>query len=390
MKTAVLALTGLLLYGVLSLWIEPRWAWSLCQVGIFFLAGCLAVRSHRFHPDAAMLVLAAAAAWPFLQIAAGSSVSACETWSAALNWFTFLVVFLLARHVLTEPGARGWFLRVVPIAGALLAAVATAQNYSSSGKIFWMFPSGFSDDVFGPFVNRNQFAAWIELLLPIALYRAAADRRLRALYGCSAAVMLGSVIASASRAGSVLACAEVVAVMALLAVRRAVPRRALLAGAVQFIVLASIAGAVMGWQGLRHRFDTPGTEALRVDAVRASLQMVRERPLMGGGLGTWSTLYPRYAGFDAGVFVNQAHNDWVQWAAEGGVPFFLFLAVFAALLCKPAVQSIYGLGTVAFLLHALVDYPMQQRPALAAWFFAVAGAAMAWRDAQNAGIARSL
>jgi hypothetical protein len=33
---------------------------------------------------------------------------------------------------------------------------------------------------------------------------------------------------------------------------------------------------------------------------------------------------------------------------------------------------------VAFLLHALVDYPMQQRPVLAAWFFVMAGAATVW------------
>lgn len=62
--------------------------------------------------------------------------------------------------------------------------------------------------------------------------------------------------------------------------------------------------------------------------------------------------------------------------------FFLF--VFAILLCKPALQSIYGLGTVAFLLHAFVDYPMQQRPALAAWFFALAGATFVWRNGRPA------
>ena len=94
-------------------------------------------------------------------------------------------------------------------------------------------------------------------------------------------------------------------------------------------------------------------------------------------------VYPRYAGFDSGSYVNQAHNDWLQWAAEGGLPFAILLAIFALLLWKPAVQSIYGLGTVAFLLHALVDYPMQQRPALGAWFFALAGAAWARQSSRD-------
>jgi O-antigen ligase len=125
---------------------------------------------------------------------------------------------------------------------------------------------------------------------------------------------------------------------------------------------------------------------LRLDAFKASLQMVGDRPWMGSGLGTWAILYPRYAGLDTGFFLNQAHNDWAQWAAEGGVPFVLILLIFAALLCKPALRSIYGLGVFAFLLHALVDYPMQQRPALAAWFFAVAGATIAVRNGRPRGL----
>src|SRR5262249_55809386 len=139
--------------------------------------------------------------------------------------------------------------------------------------------------------------------------------------------------------------------------------------------------AVMGYQGLLDRLAAPGTENLRLDALRASLHMIAERPWMGSGLGTWSSMYPRYASFDSGLFMNQAHNDWVQWAAEGGVPFAVLFLFFAALLWNSLFRSIYGVGAMAFLLHALVDYPMQQRPALAAWFFATAGAAYAARNA---------
>ena len=324
--------------------------------------------------------LAVAAAWPFVQLALGSSVCGSQTWEAALNWFSFLAVFALSAGLLAEARTRRRVLGALSIFGMILAAVATAQKYSSCGKYFWLFPSGFSDDVLGPFVNHNQFAAWVELLIPVALYRAITERRLRALYGSAAAVMFGSVVASASRAGFALACGEVVAVLMTVAASRPAPRRALAVASIQFVALALISGAVAGWQGLESRLETRGPEAVRVDAAKASLRMAADRPWVGTGLGTWAIVYPRYAGFDAGVFVNQAHNDWAQWAAEGGLPFVFFLLVFAILLCKPAIQSIYGLGTVAFLLHAFVDYPMQQRPALAAWFFALAGATFVWRS----------
>ena len=104
--------------------------------------------------------------------------------------------------------------------------------------------------------------------------------------------------------------------------------------------------------------------------------MVRDRPLTGFGLGTWSEVYPGFARFDDGLFANQAHNDWAQWAAEGGIPFFLLMVGVVAGAVRPAFRSLWGLGLLAVFVHCFVDYPMQQRPALAAFFFALLGIVM--------------
>jgi O-antigen ligase len=101
--------------------------------------------------------------------------------------------------------------------------------------------------------------------------------------------------------------------------------------------------------------------------------MIHERPAMGFGLGTWSTAYPAYAYADDGLFANQAHNDWAQWAAEGGLPFFLFLLSIAVWSVRPAARSLWGVGVVSVFLHCLVDYPIQ-RPALGGLFFVLLGA----------------
>jgi O-antigen ligase len=378
MKGSARGLAALLFFGTLTLWVEERWAWSLFQVGVFLLAGWRLAKARWKQVPVPFWPLAAACCWPFLQVWLRRSMAPARTWNAALDWFTFLVVFALAVEVFSDQGARRWFLRAATLFGMLVAAEATVQNYASGGKIFWLFASGYSEGVMGPFVNRGQYSAWIELLLPVALYLAFSDQRRRVLWGSAAAVLFGSLVAVASRAGFVLAGGELVAVVAVAGVRKLVSRKTLVAAAVQIAVLAGIAATVAGWQGLQGRLETQSSEALRVDAVRASAQMVREYPWFGTGLGTWPTLYPAYAGLDTGLFVNQAHNDWAQWAAEGGLPFLLLMAVFSLLCCKKAVPSIYGLGVVAFLLHGVVDYPMQQRPVLAAWFFVVAGASAAW------------
>jgi len=99
----------------------------------------------------------------------------------------------------------------------------------------------------------------------------------------------------------------------------------------------------------------------------SSLHMIAARPWFGFGLGTWSTVYPQYAVIDLGdAFVNQAHSDWLQWGAEGGLPLLIAMASLFVWTVRPAFRSIWGLGVVAVFVHALVDYPFS-RPALGAW-----------------------
>ena len=378
MKASAWALAALLVFGTLTLWVEERWAWSVFQIGVFLLAAFRVMKARAWRIPPPVWPLATACCWVFLQAISQRTISPARTWIAALDWFTFLTLFAVSWDVLSHQESRRWFLRAVTGFGMVTAVAATLQNYSSGGRIFWLFPSGYTDGVMGPFVNRGQYSAWIELLLPVALYLALSDQRRRELWGVAAAVLFGSMVAGASRAGFLLCGGELLAVLAMAGVRKLVSRKTLLMAGIQVVTLAGIATAVAGWQGLQTRLESQGPESLRLDAVHASIQMARDHPWFGVGLGTWNTVYPAYAEMDSGLFMNQAHNDWAQWVAEGGVAFLLLLVAFAVLCCRTALPSIYGIGVVAFLLHALVDFPMQQRPVLAAWFFVMAGAASAW------------
>jgi O-antigen ligase len=141
-------------------------------------------------------------------------------------------------------------------------------------------------------------------------------------------------------------------------------------GSVAAIGLLTIAA---GWGLVWSRLQESDPYAQRRKLLESSLAMVHDRPVTGFGLGTWSDAYPGYALYDDGLFVNQAHNDWVQWAAEGGIPFLLLMLAMVGLSVSPAIRSVWGLGVLFVFLHCLVDYPMQQRPALAAFFFALLG-----------------
>jgi len=98
----------------------------------------------------------------------------------------------------------------------------------------------------------------------------------------------------------------------------------------------------------------------------STLHLIADHPLAGTGLGTWPTVYPRYAIIDVGAFANQAHDDWLQFAAEGGIPFGLVIFSLFLWCLAPAFRTIWGLGVVSVFLHAAVDYPFS-RPALGSW-----------------------
>ena len=74
--------------------------------------------------------------------------------------------------------------------------------------------------------------------------------------------------------------------------------------------------------------------------------------------------------------VEHAHNDWLEWASEGGIPFAALWIFLAIPICRRAFRSIWGVGILAVLVHALVDYPFAKL-GVAAWFFALCGGLLA-------------
>jgi len=367
-------LAVILFLGILTMWVPARWALTTFQLAIFAAAALHIVRTKRLTMHPTIVLLGAAVLWGLIQASAGWSVDRFKTLNEVLNWTTNLVVFALGLELAHEPQRRERFLSVLLWFGTALAAVSMLTVFSSpEGIVFWLFHAGSDRRTLGPFVYYNQYAAFIEAVLPLALVRAILDQRRRMLHSVIGALLLASVVAGGSRAGTILCLAEVFVIPLVALGQGIISRRAagrvLLASVSTLVVL----GAVAGWDVILKRLQEPNPYAVRKDFLLSSLEMVRDRPLTGWGLGTWSEVYPGFARFDDGLFANQAHNDWAQWAAEGGIPFFLLMVGVVAGAVRPAFRSLWGLGLLAVFIHCFVDYSMQQRPALAAFFFALLG-----------------
>ena len=185
----------------------------------------------------------------------------------------------------------------------------------------------------------------------------------RPIYLWMAAAIFAAGIASASRAGAILLVFEAVVGLCLLGKEKV---------ALRFILAALLLVPIAGAGTLLGRFDDPDPMLYRREIAHSTLQMIGEHPWKGYGLGTFRDVYPAFATFDAGAVVEHAHNEWLEWAAEGGLPYAALWLLLAASIAPRAIRTIWGLGVVAVFLHALVDYPFE-RHGLTAWNFALIG-----------------
>ncbi len=374
-RLATAALLAVLIAGVLVAWSPAFWAVSVLHIGLFTLCAVwLAVavfKRESFAVNWLFVPLILTALWGPAQIALRTTVYSFDTVSSSLNWLADFAVFAIAVQLLRTRRLRDTFLDALLYFGFALMVVSIVQSFTSPRQVFWLFESSYR--VIGPFVYKNQFAAFAELLLPIALYRMLTRRHRAFVFGFMGATMFAAVVMSASRLGTILLALEILFALVAGWGRRLVTSRVALQLFLQMFVLLALCTAVVGWGALGEHFRDQTSGAIRHNLLLSTLQMIRDRPWFGWGLGNWKVVYPAYALFDNAQFANAAHSDWTQWTSEGGIPFALLLA---AVFMKSVFLSwrwLWGAGSLFVLIHSFFDYPARE-PVIGAILFALLGA----------------
>lgn len=296
-----------------------------------------------------------------------------------------------------RPWLRG-LLWVVAANGVALAATGTVFHLLRADAILGIYPSP-NPNFFATFVYHNHWGAHAILaagatigLMLHAEQRAASQPLTRTqvpLLALAAAVILCSIPLSSGRASTAAALALACGTAWLFAsrlwrrLRRSEPGdKTRQAGAVATVMIVAVFGLLLGAEAWKKEIGQTrnqladlragGVGDARLIIYRDTLKLIQGRPLFGWGWQSYQYVYPdvqstmpRMHARTGRYTVLDAHNDWLQLAAEIGLwgCACLVAALYGCrrwghnrLKSPPQSGLVLALGSLALL--ALVDFPL--------------------------------
>lgn len=351
-----------------------------------FLSGNL-----RYSKSLLPISLAAAAVYGFVQIVSFGalaetagvsgiprtiSLDPFATQVSALH-FLALAIFLSAALVFIDSAKRlQKLITVITIFGFVYAFYAILQAVLSPNIIYGIYESA-SGSPFGSFVNRHNFAAFIEmsLSLPLGLmFVGAVKKDKRLLYVTAIALMGIALLLSGSRGGLVAFLAQIIFLIILTTKSENYAQIVLKAGLAAALVAAIIGGSVFvgGETSLTRFVETAASENVTTDRSHiwsVTLDVIKENMPFGAGLGAFGVAYTPFDSLSGLDRVEQAHNDYLQVLADAGIiglivgGFFLFW-LFREGLRNAKTENTFRRGAVtgalagcfAVLIHSIFDF----------------------------------
>ncbi|HEX4484933.1 MAG TPA: O-antigen ligase family protein [Terriglobales bacterium] len=336
---------------------------------------------------APMLVFAALI---LIQIVTGRTTYRFDTIRVARLYCAYGALCFLVVQLLQKRAQLKLLAMAFTAYGFGVAAFGLVQSFTSGGELYWYRAPRQGGSIYGPYVNRSHYAGLMEMLVPIPLilsFSRYPEGNQRTLARVAAVLMASTIFLSQSRGGMV----AFVVQMAVLGVILAREKRGRTAATSLGIFLVLVAGMLvwLGGSELNQRLisihaaaNTEIAGGTRLDIYRDALNMFPQKPILGWGLGAFPEVYPRYRTFYTNLYINEAHNDYLQLLVEMGALGFLTMLWFIGAMYFRALKKIGNwaddpngtlaliamLGVTGILVHSVVDFNLQI-PANAALFY---------------------
>ena len=328
-------------------------------IGLVGMAAAIAISREWVRPVAVGAVPGLAGALTLLGGWAALSLLRVPALVYGLNGLAALLAALLlgglASRLTRDKKALSALLFMLIGAGSVVAAL-TIREYIPYARAL-----GAEYRAFGGFLSPDFLAGYLLLILPVTLaaFTATEDSATRLLLGIATGLQTSALMMTGSRAG-ILALAMGLLVWLLLVFWSGAAKgrgKSIAAGLATLLLCAALSSGslrarVVGRSanatlaGARAASDSQAhSGAFRKQTWVGTVRMAKANPIFGAGIGGYETAYPRYT---IVAFTAHAHNSFLQWTAETGIPGILFLLTALAAVAAFALNVLYlGRGNAA-------------------------------------------
>jgi O-antigen ligase len=308
----------------------------------------------------------------------GRTISLEPFWTQmfALHFLALFFIFAASLVYLDSASRLRKMTSLITIFGFSFAFFAILQSVLSPTKIYGIYEVEYAKP-FGSFVNRHNFAAYIEMTIAVPLgllFAGAIPRDKRLIYLTAIGLMGIALVLSGSRGGLVSLLAMIVFILILTNKAGGSGQIALKIGLTVLLVGVIIGGSILigGESSLTRFAETAVSSDIttnRTHIWNITLQVIKNNLPFGAGIGAFAAAYTPYDTMSGIERVEQAHNDYLQILADAGLVGLLFAGFFVYQLFRTGLQSIKTdnlfrrgvaigafAGCFAILIHSIFDF----------------------------------
>ncbi|CDM65173.1 O-antigen ligase family protein [Pyrinomonas methylaliphatogenes] len=372
-------------YGTVGTWWEAAFECAAFALGLLWLIEGYVRGTWRLRGMDLLLPLVGGVVLACVQCFTGRSADPYGTWLIFLKLAALTLVFASLLACMDSLGRLRLAIHFIIALGVGTALFGIARQVAQHQAQGFLLPLLKPDVGYAQFINRDHFAFLMEmvfgLLLGLLFGRAMAPHRML-VYLAAALLVWASLVFSNSRGGIIISFLQL---SSALVIRdrlgapikgRAFFGRVLLA--VSLLAVMMIGVVWLGGERLLVRLESEplarelgdGVDKVRRLGIwRATCELIADHPLLGVGFGGYWTAIPRYYRYSGEWELYQAHNDYLELLASGGVVGALLGVWFFAALVRRARIAFassdrfrravcFGasLGIFGALIHSAVDY----------------------------------
>jgi len=339
------------------------------------------------------------------------SLDSHATVAGLFKSLAYVLIFILSLLLIHSRRRLRQLAYVIIYSGLFQAVYGSLMTLSGLGYGFFMKNPSALDVTTGTFINRNHLAGYLVMALSVGIGMMIASldtendytvkQRLRyylklilskklrlRLY---LAMMVIALVLTHSRMGNTSFFVSLIVAGSLGLILSKHATRATVILLISLVVIdVFIVGTWFGLEKVAERIEeTTLAKETRDEVDIYTYQQWKDFKFTGSGLGSFYSVFPRYRKEDVKGFYDHAHNDYLEFISDTGVPGLFLLSsivgmsIYVALMAQyrrrdPLMRGISFaaiMSICAMLIHSTVDFNLQI-PANAATFMLILS--MAW------------